>query len=104
MSDLPHEPFIPDQGVPLSDVLATEIDRRKIQALIDDGTISPEELANAPIVEYGPNARQWHNGPLDPTKIRSITCQTDECGRVFKTLEQFERHVALDHMGLSEAG
>lgn len=35
----------------LHDKIITEQDKRRIQKLIDDGTIDPEQLSNAPIYE-----------------------------------------------------
>ena len=33
------------------DTVKAEIDRRKIQKLIDDGVITADEIANAPIID-----------------------------------------------------
>ena len=38
-----------DEEIPLHDLVGGEVDKRKLNKLVDDGVISAEELANAPI-------------------------------------------------------
>ena len=88
-----------DDSLPFGDQLNIAIDRAKIQKLVDDGVITPAQLANAPILEIDPP-----DGRPEPMRVRNVTCQTDGCGKEFKTLEQFEEHLAVDHMGLTFSG
>lgn len=89
-----------DDEFPSPDQLSAEIDRRKIQALIDSGQLDPEMVQNAPIVEMTPCTQGMH-----VHKVMRVTCQWQgECGRIFADLAKFEEHLALDHMGLTKTG
>lgn len=80
----------------LGDNVKTEIDKRKIQKLVEQGVVTPSELQNAPLVEVGPPGPPFG-------KVLKVTCMWQgECGREFPDLAQFERHVALDHLDLQE--
>lgn len=79
----------------LGDTVSAEIDRRKIQKLVEDGIISHDELQNAPIVEIAED-----DGRPEPMRVKSVTCRWGgECGRVYRTMESFEQHLAVDHLG-----
>lgn len=87
--------------IPISDQVSAEIDRRKIQKLIDEGKIDPEQLRNAPIVELKSPPIPF--GPPDAMNIKSVTCNWQgDCGRILSTLEEFEEHLALDHFGYTK--
>lgn len=94
--------------IPFGDQIAIEQDRRKVQNLIDEGKITPEELQNAPIIEIRSPMIKFPEptGPpnlSDPRNIKSITCNWQgDCGKVLKTLVEFEEHLALDHFGYTK--
>lgn len=89
--------------IPIGDLAAAELDRRKIQKLIDDGVLETQDIANAPIVEMQSELIEFPY-PHEHQKIISVTCQMGECGRVLKDLHEFEEHLALDHFALTYGG
>lgn len=86
----------------LRDEINIQKDRRKIQKLIDEGKVTAEQVANAPILEIDPP-----ENPLDPTpepmRVRKVICRTGDCTQEFKTLAEFEEHTATEHLGYTEA-
>lgn len=66
-----------EEEISLHDQISAEKDRRKIKKLIDDGVISPEELANAPIYEL-----------TQVCKCRNA--EPNENGRCTKCLTKYE--------------
>lgn len=48
----------------LGDNVSIEIDKRKLNSLVDDGIVSAEELANAPIVLECPKCKH-HQDPYN---------------------------------------
>ena len=73
------------------DQVAAEIDRRKLKKLVDNGTITTEQLANAPVV-FNRNLTGQ-----DP-RVEAIICKTNGCNQYFENMDQFEEHVAMDHI------
>ncbi len=59
----------------LSDQISTEIDRRKIKKLIDDGVITEEELAHAPVYELTQNCKCEDGEPNEQNKCTKCGTQ-----------------------------
>lgn len=83
----------------LGDHVSIEIDRRKLEGLINSGKVTREELRRAPIIEMSSNPK-GHNAFYETDKpgnnIVGVTCGM--CSAEFKTMKQFERHLVREHI------
>lgn len=68
-----------EDNIPLSDQVNGELDRRKLEKLVDDNVISAEELQNAPIIDTseccGGHLLGVGDYPANPTHFICSECK-----------------------------